>query len=91
MHFERQNAFQNALNYIFFQKKNVCAYPTLKFSDLLPEKHLNMYLASSVHVSTFRPHKGQVLCEDLAQKQVKIFEDCQTRTNSVDKMSAILA
>ena len=35
MHFERQNAFQNAQNYILFPekktiKKNVCAYPYLK-------------------------------------------------------------
>ena len=37
MHFERRNAFQNAYNYIFPEKKiikkNMCAYPNLKFSD----------------------------------------------------------
>ena len=38
MHFERQNAFQNAQNYIFFfQKKKIkqkyVCLPYLKFSD----------------------------------------------------------
>ena len=56
--------------------QNACVcLPYLNFSDLLPVTHLFLYLASSVHVSTFRPHKGQVICENLAQKQVKIFED----------------
>ena len=44
MHFERRNAFENATNYIFFQKKNMCL-PYLKFSDPLPETHLFLYLA----------------------------------------------
>ena len=53
MHFERQNAFQNAENYIFCQKKNdqkryVCL-PYLKFSDPLPETHLFLYLALLKH------------------------------------------
>ena len=26
------------------KKKNICAYPTLKVSDLLPETHLFLYL-----------------------------------------------
>ena len=49
MHFERQNAFQNAY-YCFSEKKLVKKYkclPYLKFSDLLPETHLFFYLASS--------------------------------------------
>ena len=39
LHFERHFAFQNALNYIFFQKKNNkknMYISSLKFSDLLP-------------------------------------------------------
>ena len=44
MHFETQNAFQNALNHIFSRKKktiekqHVCL-PYRKFLDLLPETH----------------------------------------------------
>ena len=48
MHFERQNAFQNAQNSCFFQifffKKCVCL-PYLKFSDPLSEKNLSLDLA----------------------------------------------
>ena len=43
MHFEWQNAFQNAYNYIFPEKKLKKKYvrlPYLKFSDPLPETHL---------------------------------------------------
>ena len=53
MHFERRNAFQNALNYIFYQekiiiKKNYVCLPYLKLSDLLPETYLFFYLALPV-------------------------------------------
>ena len=40
MHFERQNAFQNAFKKIFFRGKKYVCLPYLKFSDLLPETHL---------------------------------------------------
>ena len=44
MYFERQNAFQNSLNYFSFPEK-ICV-PTLpKISDLLPETHLFFFLA----------------------------------------------
>ena len=44
MHFERQNAFQNAKNYIFFPEKKInrkyVCLPYLKFADPLPKTHL---------------------------------------------------
>ena len=44
MYFERQNAFQNSLNYFSFPEK-ICV-PTLpKISDLLPETHFFFFLA----------------------------------------------
>ena len=52
MHFERHFAFQNAYNYIFFQKKKIIkkkyvCLPYLKFADPLPETHL-FYLALTI-------------------------------------------
>ena len=49
MHFERQNAFQNAQNYIFFQQKknkNICV-PTLPkiFRPVTPKHTYFFYLA----------------------------------------------
>ena len=47
MDFERQNSFQKALTYIFFQKNDnkYVFLLYLKFSDLLPKTHLLFYLA----------------------------------------------
>ena len=39
MHLERQNAFQNAQNFIFFPEITYVCLPYLKNSDLLPETH----------------------------------------------------
>ena len=48
MHFERQNAFQNALNFIFFPEKKLAkmCVPTLPtFFYPFPETQLLFYLA----------------------------------------------
>ena len=57
MYFERRNAFQNAHNYIFIQKKMlyVCL-PYLIFSDPFPETHLFFYLAYTVLNNTTLPY-----------------------------------
>ena len=55
MHFERGNAFQNALKNSpkkIIIKKNVFQ-PYIKFSDTLPGIHLSFYLALSIQFQFF--------------------------------------